>query len=348
MSAITNKSDLMAEFRALFGPIPQKGQTAAYYAWKLQEGTGREGYLHLEMSDGHAVGSASVTGKLISVCGKEVLAYEIGDTYTHPDYRRKGIFLTAVNSSVDYIGSTNARFIYGTPNDASLPGYIKKAGFSEVKNLRIASLIKSVSIISVQAAIKKRLKLSFLAKLGASLLFPFLKRRAKRINVMDASLHRSDFKDFPNVDQTWGDKSNYCFWTVRNNDYAKWRFVSNPDEYELWLLKDAGMVMGYAVTKRFDRAGMQVGAICDFVVRNDDSNLIENLIRLVDIAMIKLGADYLELWCSTSSVYYSKFIDAAYKRLSDFPVILKGDPEITEKLLCGGCWHFTLSDSDNI
>jgi len=46
------------------------------------------------------------------------------DTVTHPDYRRRGIFRRLTLGSLRDIADEGVRFIFNTPNEQSLPGYL--------------------------------------------------------------------------------------------------------------------------------------------------------------------------------------------------------------------------------
>src|SRR5688572_18904515 len=122
----------MAQFRSLFGTLPHKSTGADYYRWKSEQNPFGQGKLHLVERGDAIAGSASVTFKNVAVAGVPHRATEIGDTYTHPDFRRQGIFATAVTECTKYAIDHGAHFVYGTPNDAALPGYRDKLSYSVV------------------------------------------------------------------------------------------------------------------------------------------------------------------------------------------------------------------------
>jgi hypothetical protein len=54
------------------------------------------------------------------------------DTATHPDHRRKGLFTTLTRQAVGEMEKRGAAFLFNTPNENSLPGYLKM-GWSVVE-----------------------------------------------------------------------------------------------------------------------------------------------------------------------------------------------------------------------
>ncbi len=65
--------------------------------------------------------------------GKRVLAAQSGDTATHPDHRKKGLFNLLHTHTIDLCKTENICFVYGFPNENSYPGFLK-FGWSHTKN----------------------------------------------------------------------------------------------------------------------------------------------------------------------------------------------------------------------
>jgi GNAT superfamily N-acetyltransferase len=56
---------------------------------------------------------------------KELKAVRAVDTAVSPNHRRKGIFLTLTNYALEKVRKENFDFIFNTPNDKSIGGYLK-------------------------------------------------------------------------------------------------------------------------------------------------------------------------------------------------------------------------------
>ncbi len=65
--------------------------------------------------------------------GKVIRAAQSGDTATHPDHRKKGLFNLLHTHTIDLCKSENICFVYGFPNENSYPGFLK-FGWSHTQN----------------------------------------------------------------------------------------------------------------------------------------------------------------------------------------------------------------------
>lgn len=120
-----------------------------YFQWKLSEmnPSGR-GFLSLARAGNQIVGTASLTKKRALLNGIEILAGEVGDTYTLPSILRNGrpaqtssickdkasyinrsVFGRLISETTKHGFLNGLELIYGTPNLKSYPGYIKRLGY---------------------------------------------------------------------------------------------------------------------------------------------------------------------------------------------------------------------------
>jgi len=122
--------------------------TPAMFRWKLgpanPAGSGR---MTLAMHEGRVVGTMTATKKRLVVDGETIVGVEVGDTFTHPDFRRgggaavpfpgtdpdsylnKSIFGRLVRETTDRLRGEGIALVYGTPNANSRPGYVERAGY---------------------------------------------------------------------------------------------------------------------------------------------------------------------------------------------------------------------------
>lgn len=157
------------------------------FTWKLGDGNpaGR-GFLTVAMYKNQVVGTTSGTRRELIFRGERVPGMEIGDTFTHPDFRRSGhcatpyqqdadpdgyfsrsIFGRLVMETLDRARKAGVVHVYGTPNENSRPPYIKRLGFQEIGSGKI----QTWSSISPKTAFQGRFAslLSLFSK-GAKLL----------------------------------------------------------------------------------------------------------------------------------------------------------------------------------
>jgi Acetyltransferase (GNAT) domain len=79
----------------------------------------------LALSQNLPVAFYAVIPCIILLDGEEILAAQSTDTMTHPHHRKKGLFLTLAQKTYDLARRENIRFIFGFPNQRSLPGFAK-------------------------------------------------------------------------------------------------------------------------------------------------------------------------------------------------------------------------------
>lgn len=133
--------------------------TPEIFEWKLSKrNPAGTGFLTVAISNGLIVGTASGTRKIMNEGGKSFEAIEIGDTFTHPDFRKSGscitpfgpnatldpyfslsIFGRLVTETIERAHLSGVRFIYGTPNTNSRPPYLKRLHFKEVNKGQVSS-----------------------------------------------------------------------------------------------------------------------------------------------------------------------------------------------------------------
>ncbi|MBA4055136.1 MAG: hypothetical protein C0490_10515 [Marivirga sp.] len=72
---------------------------------------------------GMAAGYYGVIPCLFEVKGQTVLAAQSADTMTHPDHRKKGLFNMLATRTYELAREQKIQFIFGFPNQHSLPGF---------------------------------------------------------------------------------------------------------------------------------------------------------------------------------------------------------------------------------
>src|SRR4051812_11835714 len=87
-------------------------------------GAGHVGYLVYNQQQ-EPVAFYGVIPTLVWYNGKTILAAQSADTMTHPEYRNMGLFKQLANLTYALCRQEGIRFVFGFPNQNSLPGFIK-------------------------------------------------------------------------------------------------------------------------------------------------------------------------------------------------------------------------------
>jgi hypothetical protein len=129
------------------------------FTWKLGlVNPAGSGFITAAFHSGAVIGVFTLTRKNLVINGQKIAAGEIGDAYTHPQFRRggrcvsprehlpqnddyfnKSIFGRLVAETLFRAKLNGVQFVYGTPNAIAKPSYLKRLGFEEFSKGRIYS-----------------------------------------------------------------------------------------------------------------------------------------------------------------------------------------------------------------
>lgn len=321
---------------------------AEYYEWKCCRNPMQPGEIWLAEDGEKIVGTTTLTPKRMRILGKIVCGAEIGDTFTHPDYQRQGIFSTLVERTRREGLNNRISFIYGTPNEQSLPGYEKKCAFAQVPSACITNVVRPVNIRHVlEALIRPRLLASPTSLLlSAAYAILFKVGRDKR----NESIHVSKVDSFPNSMEILCEQASksHDVILVRDSIYLEWRFITNQDGYTIMIAKDEKSILGYLVTKIGSWRNLTVGYIADFMTLRDDSRTFRSLLVEALNSLQNRKVDMVSCWVTRRSFYERVLRKAGFLPYKTIPIICYKN-ELGNQVLGGHYnWHFTMADSDNI
>lgn len=345
----------MAEFIATFGEYPIRSTHSEYYKWKFESNPYARGYLHLEHRNSHVVGSASITPKRIAILGETCLGAEIGDTFTHPSYRRQGIFTKGVTLCTKYGISNGFNVIYGTPNTLSLPGYKKKLCYTPCPFAKVKYMCKYLDVQPLERWFRRKMGTNLLSRASAHIFFRYLQFRS-RLQRQQLSSNRLLLEILPveeftwDLDGLWGtSRKDYAFFTIRDKKYLNWRYFTNPDKYVVLAGIFKGTCLGYVIMKVSKSRNLVIGTICDFVTWEDRMDVFNLLLRQAEKKLIAMGVHYIHVMCSEKSPYFRGLFTSGYVIRSSRPVIVFAGTKDGRRVIKENTrWHFTYADSDMI
>ncbi len=336
-----------AQFRATFGGHPLKDLTPEYFDWKFNHCPGGPGYLHLTFDGPVPTSSAGLSTRFARFDGQSVLVAEIGDTYTDPNYRRQGLFSKSVTSCLEFAHAHGIELVYGTPNEASLAGYVNKLGFATVEPgyehwiLRAGAsveegLVENVPRIAAAAIskgygllVKSRFRLAQMLAPGVRL---GPKACAKSIDTF--SVRRPGFGG-----------PDYFF--LRDNSHLTWRFLRSPQELDLRLVLSDGDCIGYvALHAPRGRTG-GVGSIVDLVLQRESRRHATAALTLGTRALLRAGAGHVQLYTWPGSTLSRAAVRLGFSRIAVRPLIVFAGTELGQTLRSrADNLHFAMADCD--
>jgi hypothetical protein len=202
--------------------------------------------------------------------GKVVQAARAVDTATHPDHQRRGLFLRLTRRAVVELTAEGSGFIFNTPNQKSLPGYLKM-GWKE--------------------AARWPLYLKPLRPLRMA--YRRLRPKPPEAAMAFANQFREGILPWHTFMQRYGDQVENLLttWerarrqvglrTVRTVDYLNWRYGGHPHiEYGVYPHTDQGYrLQGFAILRPNGRFGWQETVLTEVCLAQPELSLGVQLMR---------------------------------------------------------------------
>jgi GNAT superfamily N-acetyltransferase len=257
---------------ALMAPLGWSGDERfeSLFDWKHEQNPFGRSPAWVAVDDGEVVGFRTfLRWEHITLSGEVLRAVRAVDTATRSSHQGRGIFRRLTLQALDDLRAQGVAFVFNTPNDQSLPGYLKM-GWSPVGRLRVGVRVRSV----VSAARMAR------ARVPADL--------------WSATAHggrpASDVLADPQLpDLLASVQRSAGLTTNRTPGYLRWRYGFAPLAYRAVTLGDT-VGNGLAIYRLRRRGPALECALCEFLVPEGDPRARRALARSAACAC---GADYL-------------------------------------------------------
>jgi GNAT superfamily N-acetyltransferase len=267
--------------------------------------------------------------------GRALRAARPVDTATHPDYQRRGIFSGLTRYAVDELRQGGIPFIFNTPNENSLPGYLKM-GWSIVARLpvymrpiRPARMLLGLARRRGRAGTRRR---DDGARSGAG--------------VFEWSEFRRCYGDriAPLVRHSEETRPRLGLRTTRDLEYLEWRYGQQPNtRYEVYALGN-GDLSGFAIARTATGfGGLRSLVVNEIFVRDPGPGSVKTVLKSV---IRRTSADYAIAFFGEGSAE-----KAALRRLGFLPVSRSGYTLAARVLTAGevdplrpDSWDLTLGE----
>lgn len=321
-----------------------------YYHWKILENPIKRGIYYVAEASDEIVGMTTITPKKLLVFGQYVYGAEIGDTFVHPGYQRRGIFSKLVNLSREQALDLGIDLIYGTPNENSLPGYEKRLNFPQIPSAQVYNLVRP---LNMKPVLESRLESQALASILTPLarVYYGVRYRLDTGKTNHPDIQVEEISTFPeNMEMLLNAAQLKYDWIMeRSKKYLDWRFGANPDTYRILIARDSRGVLGYLVAKIGSWRNLRVGYLADFLTIENDSRIFEELLSQAIKGFIDANLDMLACWSVANSHYDRILRSNGFQVHKPIPIISYRKSKIGAEILDRDVrWHFTMADSDNI
>ena len=267
---------------------------------------------------------------------------------THPDHRRRGVFRSLVEAINEHAARQGALFITSTPNDNSLPGFLKSGDWDYpapvpvyLKVMHLPTLLRP-KVGRVAGGL-----VGWLPQL-------FFRRRREPLG------RRFDFQQVSLVpdelDEVCEEFARDCpmLMTRRTAAYWNWRYGIKPGaDYRTLVARQAGRLMGAVATSTEDYRGLQVGLVLDLVTRGGLVGLrlllraAEDDLRSRGIGLITCQATSPILQRALGEERYWRPKTTWLPRRFHYIYRFTGIPGLPRRPTRLEDWHLTFGDSDN-
>lgn len=254
-----DESSVVEMLRASLGDGPAGERSPAFFRWKHFDNPFGPSYMLVAEMDDRIVGLRAFMRWRFVTGGRSVEAVRAVDTATHPDYQGMGIFRALTLRALEELKG-KARFVFNTPNEASLPGYLKW-GWQVVgevpASVGVWRPLRLLSRLAIRGLSKAPDGKSFSA---GEILRPGgdLERLLQRSEVIPGRLA-----------------------TPRTLDYLRWRYGSAPFLNYRAVAAGSDSTRGLAIFRVRSRGAAWEAAVTELLVEEGDVRTARRLLRRV-------------------------------------------------------------------
>ena len=209
------------------------------FNWKLSNlNPAGEGFMAFAKLDDEIIGTAAIVKKRLLIDGNPYLGAEIGETYSHPDFRKeikpellfqnnsdpdhyinKSIFGRLISELKIKASSEKIDIIYGTPNENSKKGYLNRLEFFEMQSYKNISMSKFIfGNLLFNKNVTRLLSNSVRRK-----------NKSKKISLFNKFKISRKFPSLLDIDTLWSEvRPAKGFSLVRDGEYWNFRYKNHP------------------------------------------------------------------------------------------------------------------------
>ena len=256
-----DESAVLELLEASLGGGPVGRRPPAFFRWKHLENPFGRSHMLLAEARGRVVGFRSFMRWRFDLGGQPVRAVRAVDTATHPDFQGFGIFRRLTTAAIEELRA-EADLIFNTPNEKSLPGYLKM-GWGRVAD------------VPIRVRIRRPVR--------------FVRHLRSRHDGAASPAEEVVIPKEPSVERPWGAMAAIAgttdgrgLMTTRNEAYLRWRYGTAPLlDYRVADDCDVEGLRGTAVYRVRSRGRLREATIVELLVYPGDRSCASRLLRRV-------------------------------------------------------------------
>lgn len=197
--------EILRVLKASLGETSSK-KTEDIWRYKHVDNPFGKSLVLLAIDDGSIIGVRAFMKWQWKKKDRTFFCFRAVDTATHPNHQGKGVFKKLTMEAIQRAKLAKHHFIFNTPNQQSLPGYLK-------------------------------MKWEIVDKIKVHLYLSFPKKISGKINTDKINLVETEIKDLCDLYNRQNNLQGK-FYTPKNVDYLSWRYHNNPmQSYDIFKEK---------------------------------------------------------------------------------------------------------------
>lgn len=291
-------------------------------------------------ADGEIVGHYGALVASATLSGKSILVSQAVDAFTHPQWRRQGIFVGLGSKLLDDLGTRGAHLTYGIPNKAAMPGHMKLSWVVAAKIPRYVRIVDRDRALSAYKGSKSK---AIALRLASSML------SSRRRKTAPLEVHAREAREaLSEVERLWRESAGrYQFSIDRSADYLAWRYpAESARRYAVLAGEEKGRVIVASVC---GIAPSGIGQVAELFVEGERLNEAGTILGRTVSHLKSVGSHTVE------GIASARFLERVFRsegfiKVSHVPMIAHANDEEgrrqVDSLLQAREMLLSLGDSD--
>lgn len=260
-------SDLIRRMSGEGGRLRLRDKSPAYYRWMYEQNPSGRAIVHSARLGDDIVASFALAPKRFVIDGEHVLVGKTMDMFTDPSWQGHGLMGRCTSAVFRGAAEAGIAGWYVTPSVNSYPIFTDRWGYPEP-----FSLIYRLRPVPPRPV-----------------------RRPPRLAPGYAVEDADTFDG--SVTELWQKVAPaYTVAQVRDAAYLNWRYVANPDSYDIQVVRREGELVGVVVLGWTVRRGIRVGELMELIHPPDEGDILRLLVRAAAVRAGERGCRLLQAW----------------------------------------------------
>ena len=261
-------SDLIMRMSSDGAGLRLRDKSPEYYRWMYEQNPAGRAIVHSARVGDRIVASFALAPKIFVIDGERVVLGKTMDMFTDPAWQGRGLMRSCTDAVFTEAARAGMPGWYVTPSVNSYPIFTTRWRYREE-----FSLIYRLRVLRPRP-LRRRLRLPP----GYTI---------EEVQRFDGS-----------ADELWANEASHGYRVaqVRDAAYLNWRYVANPDHYDLLTLRRDSRLVGIAVVATTLRRGIRVGELMELIHGADDEVALRLLVRAASARAEGSGCWLLQAW----------------------------------------------------